>query len=438
MRLKEFFNDDFKTFSNLDNVRSIPSVVDGFKDSQRKAVYGMIKHGAKEIKVAQLATQAALVTAYDHGEHSMAETIVGLAQDFPGSNNINLFEPLGQFGSILSAESSSHRYIFTRPSIHLKSYIRPEDECILEHRYEDEDKVEPKHFLPILPMWIVNGAIGIGTGHSVKILHRDPSNIKQLIQKLLDGTNARDKTISQLLMPSFTGWKGDVVEIELGKYELHGLIEKVNTTTLRVTELPVGQGIDKFKSTLVALMDKGHVKDFDNNSNEESFDLEIKVPRHIGKKSETELKKMFKLVARHTENVTLWDKDNSLEQFTSVYEALKQFVDHRVDKYESRRLRRIDVETDDLTFLRNKKLFILEWNNLENPGKMDSSDITEHMTRKGVEAGLMDQLMSMRLSSLTLDQINELDKKIARSAKTIERLEKTTPVEMYSADLSTV
>src|SRR5690554_143087 len=144
-------------------------------------------------------------THYAHGETSMADTIVGLAQDYPGSNNVNLFEPIGQFGTILSSESSSHRYIFTKPSDNLRRYIKQDDDCILTYRYEDGDKAEPENFFPVLPMWILNGAMGIGTGHSVKILPRDPAKVSALVERLLSGDKPQNRTINRLLRPTFLG-----------------------------------------------------------------------------------------------------------------------------------------------------------------------------------------------------------------------------------------
>lgn len=439
MKLQEFFNTEFKTFSSLDNVRSIPSIIDGFKDSQRKAVYGMLMNGQNEIRLSQAAGKFALLTHYAHGENSMADAIVGLAQDYPGSNNVNLFEPLGQFGSILSSESSSHRYIFTKPSKNLREYIKAEDDCILENRYEDGDKAEPLNFYPILPMWIVNGSVGIGTGHSVKILPRDPKNVKKCLERLLKDTSPRADTIAKLLTPAFNGWTGEVLDGDSsGKYELHGKIEVVNTSTLRVTELPVGYGVDKFKSILVDLMDKGKVKDYDNNSTEQGFNFEIKVPREVAKLSIPDLKKLFKLVSRQSENITLWDTDGKLKQFETVYDALKQFLDFRLEKYETRRVTQLSIIENEIDFLYAKKLFIKEWNLLVNPNKTKMSDIEQLMIKRGVKEEYLPRLMSLRISSLTLEQIEELEDQIATKEKRRTHLNLTNANKMYVEDLSIV
>lgn len=440
MNIKGFFDTEFKVFSNLDNVRSIPSLVDGLKDSQRKAVYGMMVHGGDKIKVAQAAGKFALATHYAHGETSMADTIVGLAQDFPGSNNVNLFQPIGQFGSILSSESSSHRYIFTKPHINMRLFFKKEDDCILKYRYEDGDKAEPELFFPILPMWILNGSLGIGTGHSVKILPRDVEKISILTERLLNGDNMQERTIKRLMKPSYKGWTGDIVEVEdeEGKFEIHGKIEKVNTTTLKVTELPVGYGVDKFKAILVDLMDKGTVKDYDNNSSENGFDFEIKVPRDVGKKSIDDLKKLFKLVTRVTENVTLWKPDGRLKRYRSAFDALQDFVEYRKGKFEDRRCKLIELATEDMRFLNAKKLFIKEWNDLANPGKMNSSDIQAHMSKAGVDDDFIPRLMQLRVSSLAMDLIKELENEIKTKQSYIKELESKTPDSIFIEELNSL
>lgn len=438
MKIIDFFNTDFKEFSNLDNVRSIPRLVDGFKDSQRKAVYGMLEHGNSEIKVAQAATKAALLTAYQHGETSMADTIVGLAQNYPGSNNVNLLEPIGQFGSILSSEAASHRYIYTKPSANMRKYIRVDDECILHHRYEDGDKCEPIYYLPVLPMWILNGAVGIGTGHSVKILPRCPRNVADYVQRTLSGTNMQDRTVEKLLAPSFNGWKGEVVSLGDNRYELHGVLEVVNTTTIRVTELPVGYGVDKFKSILVDLIDAGKVRDFDNNSTEAGFDFEIKVPREVGRLDVSKLKDLFKLITRHTENVTLWNVHGRLEQFPSVREALDSFIAFRTDAYEARRLKHLEILDDEVEFLQNKMLFIKTWNDQDNIGKLSVDKINGIMLKSGVLDKYLPRLMQLSVRSLTLDLIRELEVDIKDRQAKIKALASTDRTTLFSNDLNSL
>jgi len=97
----KFIHNDLKHFSNYDNIRSIPSVIDGLKPSQRKVLYsGLLKNLINEIKVAQFAGYVSEKSSYHHGEMSLTGAIVGMAQNFVGSNNINLFNPNGMFGCV--------------------------------------------------------------------------------------------------------------------------------------------------------------------------------------------------------------------------------------------------------------------------------------------------------------------------------------------------
>ena len=433
LNIQEFFNKEFKAFSNLDNVRSIPSVIDGFKDAQRKAVYGLFCHGDKEIKVAQLGSSASLVTHYAHGEVSMCNTIVGLAQNFPGSNNVNLFEPIGQFGSILSPVASAHRYIYTKPSQHLREYIRKEDDCILRYKYEDGDRVEPEHYLPILPFWLLNGAVGVGTGHSVKVAPRCPAKAKKALELIMKGSDKDD--VLPLLEPHLKGWTGVIRTIETGKYQLQGRLIKENLSTIIVEELPY-PGIDKFKAVLVDLMNQGKVKDFDNNSSEEGIKFTIKVPRDIGRKSEFDLILLFKLNSQFTENVTLWDIDGNLKKYDDVYEALFEFAEYRLEKFSERIEKHIAIQNERLIMLTDKMLFIKKWNEFDNPGKMKIEDIRKVMIDAGISEENFDSLIGMNIRSLTEERIIALEGEVRQARDEIKRLKGTTAKKEFMKEIS--
>lgn len=76
----------------------------------------------------------------------MQDTIVKLAQNFVGSNNINLLAPLGQFGTRLmgGSDSASARYIFTKLNNIAKCIFRDEDKYILKYTEDDGMIVEPE------------------------------------------------------------------------------------------------------------------------------------------------------------------------------------------------------------------------------------------------------------------------------------------------------
>lgn len=438
-RLKDFINNDLKIFSNADNVRSIPSIVDGLKDSQRKAVYGMMVHGTSEIKVAQLGSHCAKVTAYQHGEESLCGTIVGLAQSFPGANNVNLFTPIGQFGSILSPEASAFRYIYTKQSPYLRKYLHRHDDLILESRMEEGQAMEPLNYFPIVPLWLVNGTSGIGTGHSTNILPRDPKKVSELIKKLIQGVAVQQRTIDGAMTPHFGSWKGSVVKGESDtQWELHGKIEKINSVTLKVTELPVMYSVDKFKAILIKLMDDGKVKDFDNNSTEEGFEFIISVPREVAKRTEAELKVLFKLVAKVGENVTMWNTAAQLQRFDNAYAALLAFIDFRKTMYGERKVKLLQSLNEDLLWNQAKIAFISYWNTqLKDPHKKSRADLEAEFSSV-VSMEYLDRLLSMQISSLTMEWVKEAVENAKGLAEEIATLTNASVEELYAADLDSL
>lgn len=432
LEMSEFFHRDFKAFSQQDNVRSIPSVIDGLKDSQRKAVYGMMTCNptGKELKVAQLTEMTSHTTHYEHGGASLEGTIVKLAQRYPGSNNMNLFEPIGQFGSILGPKSGAGRYIHTAPSKWFYQVFNKEDDAVLEWKYIDGDKVEPRHFSPTVPLWAVNGAEGIGTGYCVNILPRGVSDVKRAICDLIAGTEVDPNSIP----PCFTGWGGEVTGSD-GKWEIAGRIERVNTTKVKITEIPAGMGVEKLKKQIVKLMDDGSVKDYDNDSSDEHISVTVIVPRSVTALSDDELLTMFGLRQKVTEFFTLWDENGNLRQYNDIVEALKAFVSYKLSVVTKRQLWLIDDLTESITRSREMIRFIKEWHLLENPGKMDISDIKIHMLGVEISEKYIDGFLSLRLSSLTADAISRHEKRISEAMDRVSMLENITVDDVYRLDL---
>ncbi len=176
----QFINNELIEFSRADVIRSIPSVVDGLKPSQRKVLFAAMKRGPGEVKVAQLAGFCAETTAYHHGEASLLATIVKLAQDFVGSNNVPLLVPVGQFGTRLQGgkDAASARYIFTKLSPLCRLLFPAADDDLLEYAQDDGRPVEPVHFVPILPTLLLNGCQGIGTGWSTEVPPFHPVQVR--------------------------------------------------------------------------------------------------------------------------------------------------------------------------------------------------------------------------------------------------------------------
>lgn len=208
LKYSEFINKEYVLFSNADNERSIPHIMDGFKTSQRKVMFGCFKRKLykNEIKVAQLVGYVAEHSAYHHGEMSLQETIVKMAQNYVGSNNINLLVPSGQFGTrrMGGKDHASARYIFTKVENITRLIFHPDDDDLLDYLTDDGVSIEPEFYMPVIPMVLVNGSDGIGTGWSTKVCNYSP---RQIIE------NLRRKIAGEAMIPMepyYEGFTGEV------------------------------------------------------------------------------------------------------------------------------------------------------------------------------------------------------------------------------------
>jgi DNA topoisomerase-2 len=273
----DFIHKDLIHFSYYDLIRSIPNVMDGLKVSQRKILYAGFKRNlVKEIHVAQFAGYVSEHTGYHHGEASLNAAIVGLAQDFVGSNNLNLFMPNGQFGIRLAGgdDHASPRYIHTELNP-LCEYLFPKSDFgVLDYEDDDGTPVEPKWYAPVIPMILVNGANGIGTGFSTTIPCYNPKEVLKYVRDRLVGIE--DEKWDPL--PSFRGFRGEVKKSGSNAYEFEGIWSmKDDGKKLIVSELPIGVWTSKYKEHLEKLVDLKVVKSYQDTSTDVSVNFEIKI-----------------------------------------------------------------------------------------------------------------------------------------------------------------
>jgi len=219
---------DYASYSTL---RMIPSVVDGFKNAQRKAFWGIRNYTNGLIKVEQASSRVAEKSEYLHGGDSLSSVIVNMAQDFVGSNTIPYFEKKGNFGTRFVNENSAYRYIFVRKNPLMDLIFDERDEAILIQQTFEGTKIEPRFYVPILPMILINGSSGIASGFASKILPRDPKDLMETIKNhLVYG--------SSLVTPPvhFKGFKGDIIDEGHGKIEWprHSIQKKRRSTDTRI------------------------------------------------------------------------------------------------------------------------------------------------------------------------------------------------------------
>ena len=433
IRAKHFMNSAFKEFSLYDNVRSIPHLFDGLKPSQRKAVYGVQLRGesAAEIQVERLAAQVAAATDYHHGTGSMESTIIGMANNYAGTNNMNIFVPSGQFGSRLTKEAAAGRYIFTKFSPYFRQLFKKEDDGILVNNVVDGEKIEPKYYIPLLPLMLINSAQGTGTGHASLIMNYNPIHVRDAILSVLAGKKLKPGT----LVPWYRGYAGTVERNpDTGQVVIKGVLKVVNSTTIHISEIPVGTYLDPYREFLAKLEEAGFIKDFDDASTEEAFDFKITVPRSTSVLDHETLLQKFKLISRDTENLTLWNEQGNLERFESVEQIIERFTAWRVARYEDRRQKLIAETTEQIRWLNEKLRFILFY--------LDNVNVFKNKKKEDLVALLLkndfvdyDRLLQMPMWSLTKDKIDELKNQIADQKKYLASLNSDSAGEMYKREL---
>ena len=368
----DFVNKELIHFSKYDCERSIPNMMDGLKISLRKILYSAFKKNlSSEIKVAQFSGYVSEHSGYHHGEASLNAAIVGMAQDYVGSNNINLLMPNGQFGTRLQGgkDSASERYIFTQLNPITRYIYRKEDDAVLEYLEDDGFPVEPMFYVPIIPMILVNGGKGIGTGFSTDILSYSVDNLISYLQRKLKGESTEDIVFS----PQYKGFTGTCQEMEGKKYIVKGTYQKLNDKKVRITELPVGYWTDDFKQHIENLMEadknkknKAFVKDYNDMSTDTTVDIEITFNEPIDESLDSSnmynnFEKLMKLyTSLSTNNMHLFNDEEKLMKFDNEKEIVDSYFPVRLKYYQKRKDYMVDALQKELTLLSNKARYIQE------------------------------------------------------------------------------
>jgi DNA topoisomerase-2 len=337
----DFINKELILFSMADNQRSIPSVVDGLKPGQRKVLYTCFKRNIrKDIKVVELAGHVSGMTAYQHGETSLQQTIVGLAQTFVGSNNINCLEPSGNFGSRLQGGSdcASARYIYTRLSPFARRIFNQADEPLLTYNEDDGEKIEPEKYMPVVPLILINGADGIGTGWSSSIPNYNPEDIVANLMRMMDGEAIEP------MQPWFRGFSGEVVAQGSDRYKFSGIIKEVGDKEVEITELPIRMWTQDFKDKLEDIIKAektpSFIKDYKDYNTHTKVHFVIQMDeKHMQKALQEGLEEKFKLSRTiATTNLVAFDPEGRITKYATVDDILKEFFALRLKFYEKRKV----------------------------------------------------------------------------------------------------
>ena len=455
---EEFINKELIHFSKYDCDRSIPNLMDGLKISLRKILFSAFKKNLNtEIKVAQFSGYVSEHSGYHHGEASLNGAIVGMAQNFVGSNNINLLLPNGQFGTRLQGgkDSASERYIFTQLNKLTRTIFPATDDNVLKYLNDDGILVEPVFYAPIIPMILINGSKGIGTGFSTDIMCYDPL---QIIQYLKNKLQSIDENIQ--FNPYYEGFKGTIIKINDEKFLIKGLYEKISNDKIKVTELPVGFWTEDFKELLEELIEPAAgkdgkkpsslIKDYDDMSKDTNVEFIITFVK--GKLDELEaskgdydcngLEKLLKLYTTNTTtNMHLFNAEDILQKYNNIPDIINAYYDIRLNLYQQRKIYMINSLEKELIILTNKAKYILEnLNSTIDLRKKKKEQVIQMLLEKGYDIVENDNefkyLIKMPMDSVTEENVEKLLKDKTSKEGDLSVIKNTTINKMWLNELN--
>ncbi|PCH33085.1 type II DNA topoisomerase [Wolfiporia cocos MD-104 SS10] len=472
----DFINKELILFSMADNIRSIPSVVDGLKPGQRKVIWACFKRNLKgEIKVAQLVGYVSEHGQYHHGEQSLMMTIINLAQDFVGGNNMNLLMPNGQFGTRDQGgkDHAAARYIFTELAPITRSVFHSADDPLMNYQKEDGKVVEPDFFMPVVPMVLINGAEGIGTGWSTSIPSYNPEDIVANIQRLMRGEEQVP------MMPWWRGYKGIIKKTGENKYDVAGVINKIDDSTVEITELPIHKWTQNYKAELEVMCGEkgdGPIKDYKEYHNNMNVHFVITMePKNLEKAEAQGLLDYFKLTTKmSTSNMICFDFDGKIKKYNSPEEIIEDFYPKRLAYYQKRKdylanelstaldklnnqARFVQMIVDrELVVSNRKKTDIVaelrkkDFRPFPKPSKAkeakETAEVVEaeddeddeevvNVSNAGVKITDYDYLLGMPIWSLTKEKIDKLRQQSKETEAELFALLELTPIKIWQKDL---
>ena len=441
--ISQFVNHELIGFSIADLERSVPNIMDGFKPSQRKVLYACIKKGLyTDIKVAQLSGYISEQTSYHHGEVSLQGTIINMAQDYTGSNNMNLLVPSGQFGTRIlgGKDSASPRYIFTRLQPIVKDMFNQHDNVLLDYLDDDGMKIEPKYYIPIIPMILVNGSEGIGTGYSTNIPCYNPDEVIANLKRLVESNGQAD--LLRPMTPWYRGFTGQIVQEDEHKFITTGVWKRM-VNTVEITELPIGKWTQNYKEFLETLIESNQVLDYKNGSDDKTVNFRVVFQKTVIDDLEARghVEKFLKLTTIvSTSNMHVFDENCVIRKINCPEEIIFRFYVVRKQFYITRKAHLIkeleetcDLLDSKIRFIRlvidekivvfNKKRdFVLDQIKLVEPPLVQID-------------GNWDYLLELKIYLLTQEKIEDLEAKSLKVKQELETLKHQTIESIWIQEL---
>lgn len=427
IKIQDLLNKQLVNYASYDNIRKIGSAIDGLKNASRKVIFTVLEKKIKEkTKVLQLSNKCAEYADYLHG--SLDGVVVTLAQDFAGTNNIPLLQKFGNFGTRCIQEASAPRYIFARGSDELFDLFK--DTEILEQQYFEGSRIEPKFYVPTLPMLLVNGSEGVSSGFAQKILPRNPENLKKYILEKLSGKEPSE----ELLKPYAKNFKGNFRKEVPNKWYIEGVVEHVKNNEYLITEIPFSYDLKTYTNVLDELVESKAIIRYSSESDGENvLRFRVTLPKGVNDSLITRLK-LYKIV---NENYTAIDENLKVREFKSAKEIIDYYIDIKLKFLQKRKTYIIEKLNKDFKIHENKlrflNMYISKELSITDKSKSELEIELEKLNFEKFDG--YSYLISMPIYSLTTDKIKELETSIEKLKKEIETVTKTSIEQMWRKDL---
>ena len=434
--LEDFFKNEYIDFSVYDNVRKLANYIDGQKNASRKIVHTVLQQNIdKFVKVSNLGPKVQDYAQYLHG--SLEGTIVNMTANYVGSgNNVPLLEGDGNFGSAFINDAAATRYIFARMNPILKSLYIKDDFVNLAHQDFEGAKIEPRFYVPTLPMLAINGSEGVSIGFAQKILPRDPKEILKWVKQ-----RATNEPITADLTPHWLGMKCTVEKGESSvQWEITGSFTRTTKHRITIDALPVGYTLKQYQDVLEKLVEDKVIKDYDDLSDNDVFEFEIQVDRAFGDRTDEWIMTKLKLIKKVSENFTCIDENNKIVIFSSLSELLEAWYTKRIEYNDLRKQHLLASMQEDMDYTNARAKFIqgVVDGAIELRNTKEAAVIAQAEAYDAILQGRVKGFLGLPMRSLTTEEITKLTAKAKELKSQIAAYKKHTFEEILVKDLDII
>lgn len=438
MKVSDFYNTEMIDYASYSTVRMLASAIDGQKNAARKVLKTVLDKSINtEIKVSQLGSKVAEYTEYLHG--TIDGVMVTMAQNYAGTNNIPLLDREGNFGTRFSPEPSASRYIYTNGSKELFQLINKDDREILQKQFFEGHEIEPKFYLPVLPLLLVNGADGIATGFAQKILPRNPKKIKQYIADYLN--NSLKPNTKNSLEPYYEGFTGSIEQGETSnQWLIKGVCKRTSITKVHISEIPVGYSLKDYIKVLDRLEDEKVITNYKDKSDGDTFNFEVSfLSSNLKKMNDEQLMTKLKLIKKVSENYTCINAENKVQVFENAKDILDYYINIKLQYLQKRKDYMVQKIEQDIRLDMSKYLFIqaiVTEKLIINKRKKAQIEQDLNSYENIIERdGSYDYLLNMAIHSLTEERMEKLKQEIENKKAELDKLNSSSINDIWLSEL---